>query len=348
MYGIVDIQQPVQPLPQAGQMRSANLSSFSPYIASLGGNPQGLLDKFGIQRDGLESQDLLVDCQPFVELFEYCAERFNQPLFGVSLAERQTVEVYGAVAAYCRSAPDVKHALKGLVNYLPTVHSYESQLELVECGGIAELRWCEKSPMGENSQSGLQGLMLNLKLLKELAGDAFKPSYINLPHVPYHRCVEPLRQHLGCSVRLSHDRACIGFATRWLTQPVASRNQTVYKVLGGYFASLQSLQQPNLVSDVTHFIKTNMEKGEASIECCAERLGVSSRTLQMRLAEQGRCFSSMLDQQRQTLAQLALKNGNISIAEVADSLGYAERTSFGRAFKRWTGVTPQMYRKQFI
>ncbi len=348
MYAFVDIQKPVQPLPQSGQMRSANLSSFSGYIAGLGGDARSLVDKFGIHQDGLSSQDVIMACQPFVELFEYCAQRFNKPLFGVSLAEQQSADVYGAVAAYCRAAPNVKKALAGLANFLPMIHSYESQLELVECGGIAELRWCEKSPMGENAQSGLQGLMLNLKLLKELGGSGFKPSYINLPHLPYHRCIDPLSQYLGCTLRLSHDRACIGFASSWLSQPIASSNQTVFQVLGSYFASVQSLQQPNLVSDVTRFIKTNMEKGDASIECCAQWLGVSSRTLQMRLSEQGCCFSSMLDQQRQSLAQLALKNGNISIAEVADSLGYAERTSFGRAFKRWTGVTPQMYRKRFL
>jgi AraC-like DNA-binding protein len=44
------------------------------------------------------------------------------------------------------------------------------------------------------------------------------------------------------------------------------------------------------------------------------------------------------------VAKLYLQEGEITLDEVALRLGYSEQTSFGRAFKRWTGETPQRFR----
>jgi len=68
------------------------------------------------------------------------------------------------------------------------------------------------------------------------------------------------------------------------------------------------------------------------------------RTLQARLAGDGARFSELVETQRETLARQHLKQSTLSLDEIAERLGYGEQTSFGRAFKRWTGQTPQQYR----
>ena len=68
------------------------------------------------------------------------------------------------------------------------------------------------------------------------------------------------------------------------------------------------------------------------------------RTLQARLSSEGVKFSELVENQRATLAKAHLSQRNLSLDEIADRLGYGEQTSFGRAFKRWTGMTPQQFR----
>ncbi|MFM5908611.1 MAG: helix-turn-helix transcriptional regulator, partial [Novosphingobium sp.] len=80
------------------------------------------------------------------------------------------------------------------------------------------------------------------------------------------------------------------------------------------------------------------------IERCAAKLGLSVRTLQSRLAEQGQRFSDMVECQREAIARDFLRSSNLSLDEIAERLGYGDQTSFGRAFKRWTGMTPQAFR----
>ena len=69
------------------------------------------------------------------------------------------------------------------------------------------------------------------------------------------------------------------------------------------------------------------------------------RTLQANLSDYGLIFSDIVEKQRIDLAKVYLEGGELSLDDVAASLGYSEASSFGRAFKRWTGSTPQRYRK---
>lgn len=51
-----------------------------------------------------------------------------------------------------------------------------------------------------------------------------------------------------------------------------------------------------------------------------------------------------MEGERERLARIYLQTLSMSLEEIAERLGYGEQTSFGRAFKRWTGVTPQRFR----
>lgn len=86
--------------------------------------------------------------------------------------------------------------------------------------------------------------------------------------------------------------------------------------------------------------------GHPTLENAAISLGISPRTLQRRLADDGLTFTQVIDEVRfNTARQLIIKQQKL--ADVATHLGYADAGSFTRAFERWTGMSPQKYRKQF-
>jgi len=75
-------------------------------------------------------------------------------------------------------------------------------------------------------------------------------------------------------------------------------------------------------------------------------LGISSRTLHRKLAEKGIRFSALIDDMRYQMAKQYLDEGELSINNIAEKLGYAEQSAFTRAFKRWSGITPIAYTKR--
>jgi AraC-like DNA-binding protein len=73
---------------------------------------------------------------------------------------------------------------------------------------------------------------------------------------------------------------------------------------------------------------------------------MSPRTLQRRLRDQGVVFNDLVDAMRFRAARSYLAQRDIAAAEVAYLLGFAEPSSFVRAFRRWSAETPTEYRRR--
>ncbi|HVK77274.1 MAG TPA: helix-turn-helix transcriptional regulator [Kofleriaceae bacterium] len=78
----------------------------------------------------------------------------------------------------------------------------------------------------------------------------------------------------------------------------------------------------------------------------ARRLGMSERTLQRRLKDEGTTFAVLVDEVRTDLARMYLADDRLAVYEVAFLLGFSEPSAFNRAFKRWLGTSPREYRQR--
>ena len=76
--------------------------------------------------------------------------------------------------------------------------------------------------------------------------------------------------------------------------------------------------------------------------------GMSFRTLQCTLDKQCTSYSRILDQARFQKAQSLLKETNEKLLNISLMLGYENASTFSRAFKRWSGVSPREFRKIYV
>jgi len=91
---------------------------------------------------------------------------------------------------------------------------------------------------------------------------------------------------------------------------------------------------------VEGLILPTLHKGDANAETIAGAMGFSRQTLFRRLREEGVTFEQILDDLRHRMALHYLRGKRASINEVAYLVGFSDRASFSRAFKRWTGRNP--------
>ena len=75
-------------------------------------------------------------------------------------------------------------------------------------------------------------------------------------------------------------------------------------------------------------------------------LGMSGRSLQRALQGEGTSLRVLLDDARNRLARYYLREEQMPIAEVSFLLGFSSSVSFFRAFRRWTGTTPEAFRRR--
>lgn len=88
-----------------------------------------------------------------------------------------------------------------------------------------------------------------------------------------------------------------------------------------------------------------LPSGRTQIDDVAGELAVSRRSLQRRLSEEGTSWLDVLNAARMRLAQHYLTNTKLGAAEVSFLLGFEDPNSFFRAFRRWTGSTPEAWRE---
>ncbi|MGH8562115.1 MAG: AraC family transcriptional regulator ligand-binding domain-containing protein [Nevskiales bacterium] len=80
------------------------------------------------------------------------------------------------------------------------------------------------------------------------------------------------------------------------------------------------------------------------IEAVAAVLKLHPRTLQRRLREEGTSFAEVHDRARYRAAMASLQQGETKLEDLSEQLGFSDRRSFTRAFKRWSGLSPSAFR----
>lgn len=111
---------------------------------------------------------------------------------------------------------------------------------------------------------------------------------------------------------------------------------------------LAELSSPEaLARELQAWIAARLQQGQwPERQQAAQALGLSPRTLARRMAQQQLDFSTLLDRARRDAALQAVAESDRALAEIGQSLGFAEPSTFWRAFRRWTGTTPAQWRRQ--
>ena len=116
-------------------------------------------------------------------------------------------------------------------------------------------------------------------------------------------------------------------------------------IAAGLTAKLSDLvSEASMAERVRRVLHEMLPAGQSSIEEVANRLAISKRSLQRKLAEELSSYQQVLTATRRDLAQAYLSRSSASLVEIAYLLGFQDGTSFIRAFRDWTGKTPGDYR----
>lgn len=150
----------------------------------------------------------------------------------------------------------------------------------------------------------------------------------------------------GCPVLFGdrHTRVC--FPAAYLALPMRQADPQLRDLLDRQAqALLQALPDPDPFDRALRNVLLRLlPEGAATLPRAARELHTSVRSVQRRLAARDLSWQQVLDQTRARLAHDYLHDRALSLGDIALLLGYSEQSAFTRAFRRWTGTTPQHVR----
>jgi AraC-like DNA-binding protein len=326
-------------------VRSGAVGQFEKLVLELGQNPIAMMHQVGFRQAQFRDPNTYLAYTRLAELMEIAAIRCNQPLFGMLLAQRQTLHVLGDFPMIVSRATTVADALARANEYL-YLHASGVSLILEPLGEHIRLALTINvhSPLGIS-----QLLQMSVAQLAMLVAGLLN---IQSNTIPLH-----LRQLSNISVKSNHmeqfpsirfNKSFDGIVLK--KSQLSSRNhhdeEALNRHLQSHLDDLQSRYPDNLADQARDLIHRLLPTGECCIERISTALGIHERTLQTRLKDKGQNYRKLLQEVRLNKAQQQLIYGTQTITEIALQLGYAEVAVFSRHFKSWTGSSPRQWQQQ--
>jgi AraC-like DNA-binding protein len=171
----------------------------------------------------------------------------------------------------------------------------------------------------------------------------FSPEFISFRHVPANAA--EFEERLGCRVLTNAKWNGFAVARPVWCEPLRRRDPILRHMLQHQADQLREAapRDQDVTGEVRRAITARLG-GDVSIQRIAADLNTAPRTLQRRLGAAGQSYDALRHAVLREIAERCLAAADLSIGEIACLLGYSEPAAFHRAFKRWTGSTPQAFR----
>jgi AraC-like DNA-binding protein len=169
---------------------------------------------------------------------------------------------------------------------------------------------------------------------------SLRPLRLELSRSAEHR--EMYETAFGCPVKFKAQRDAIIFRSTDLDLPFVGYNAELLEMLTPLLDQqlAQHKKKQSCTEQVKWVLKRLLGGPRPEISEVAKELGMSSRTLQRRITDEGSSYRQLLNDARQELARFYLKEPSLSVSEIAYLLSYENPSSFFRAFQEWEGTTP--------
>ena len=317
-------------------IRSASLTHLPQLAQACGIDARELLREAGLPPACLTDTDLKVPVSAVARVLELAAARAREPAIGLRLAEGRRLSNLGPLGLLLRDVPTLGEALELVVRHV-RIHNEAMSLVVERSSGLLIIR-VEVSGAGKEPVRQFTELVLavTFRFLQLFLGTAWRPKLVCFRHARPPR-VAAHQQFFGCKVTFAEEFNGIVCDEHALAAPNPGADPVMTRYVG------QVLQQParggeSWVARVRQCVVLLLPRGYCRSDLVAQHLGVGTRTLTRRLAEEGARFQEIVDEVRDELMARYLADGGKPLGEIAYLLGFSMPSALSRWHRQRHGV----------
>ena len=308
-------------------------------------DPAPLFKEEGLDPGSLDNPLVRYPVKEATRVWTRASEMLGDPAFGLTIANVWQPSDFHALGCAFMASTTLRDALNRLVRYNPVVYDVISY-SLAERGDRAILTYnpvhgkLDEPAILEDTRWAVV-----LDACRRVCGTDLNPLEVTFWHSGPESTMDAFLEYFRCPLRFGEAVASMTFPVEVLDKrlPAANRELALAqdRTLSDYAAMLQ---RDDIVSRTKLAISDNLPSGNFTSEAVAAELHMSPRSLQRKLSAENTTFRKLVEAVRQELAESYLADGNTPLMEISYLLGFSAQSAFSRAFKRWTGSTPQEFR----
>ena len=299
-----------------------------------------------INRAALEAPGARVQTESVSRLWELAAERSGNPAIGLAQHQMARPASFDVVGYTMMSCADLRRAFERLIRYMLILSDALTMTMSEECGGY-RVTFVLSGGERPVPRPRIEFIFVTLiGFCGWISGHDVRPLAVDFV---YPAPTDPARhaEAFRCPVAFDAPSNSVLFARSDMSAPLPTFNPMLAELherfAGDYLRHFDHAQTSYRAREV---IIRKLPDGEPRRDEIASELCLSERTLQRRLQEEATSFVQLLDNTRRELAEQYLGRLQLSLAQAAYLLGFADQRSFFRACKRWFNVSPGQYRSR--
>lgn len=310
-------------------------------LRDLGLDERSVLKRAGQPRTLFEGAGSRIDLDDYYALLEAVEEDYGDPSLALRVGQIVSVELFDPALFAALCSPDFNTAATRLGEFKRLVGAFSLDVDVLSEDTRVDFR-CAYRPDLPASR-GLAELVFLLAFVRRATRHPVSARRVTVQRLPTE--VGPYEAFFGTPLTAG-ERFSLTLAARDARRPFLTEN-------AGMWSSLEPLLRRRMAEAgevrsmrdrVEEALLELLPSGRTQMGDAARELGVSTRTLQRRLAAEDTTWLEVLNATRERLATHYLRSSEMSPAEVSFLLGYKDPNSLFRAFHRWTGTTPESFR----
>ncbi len=292
----------------------------------------------------LNLTDTYVPMTSLLDVYEL-AENHLAPNFGLRQGKQLNSNDYGTLGLSWKTCLHALDVLRNVKRYMVLVTN-DGSIDLSENASTITLT-LDRDVYRKGIKTTIEApFVMLLEVIKEVTGKQIKPLKVSFKHSISR--VEDFEAYFDCPVHSKSKENAMTFDTEALNITTLKADRFIHD-----FITLRMEEEKKklfkkgdeLTEEINTILKESMASGIPSLSQMSDYLGISARTLKRRLSERDLTFRDLVQKNRQETAVSLLSTSSQSIGEIAFLTGFSEQSAFNRAFKKWTGQTPNDYRK---
>ena len=320
-------------------VRAGALVGAPDLVAELGGDFSLLAAHAGLSPDLLDTPDAPIEAAAVPRFLDLASDALACPGFGLRLGARQDFGLLGEAGLPIRNAPTVGALVRTLMLLFPR-HTEGAIVGLAAEGEDTLVTYELSADVYSSHRQVVElGFSVLVGEIRKHRPDWY-PSYVAFRHAP----PEEVRWHqrlLGPNLVFNADRNAVLLDAALLAQP---------RRPDGPEPRTSLKPETQAPADFLRFhterlVRASLPSRLLRVEQAASLLGMSTRTLQRRLASAQCSFEAIVDAVRADLALAYLKDSRLSVTQIAEALQFSETSALSRAVRRWHDRSPRELRR---
>jgi AraC-like DNA-binding protein len=326
-----------------GLQRVGPLCVIPELLRESGVQPARVLKSAGLDADALSDPDRRIPFAQCLFLLARCAEATDIPEFGLRAAARWRLHHIGTVGHLLECCATLGQALD-LFAAFQWMNAAGGALLVRREAAVTSVGYAIYEPQASHGvQEGYDLTMgIGIQLVRQLTQQpTWSPTRVQIAR-PRPENAEPYARYFGAPVRFNAEATLLQYPGHIDAAPLPGRNDARRRQLLDMIAG----KREELIPRLHRMVRVALLFGLSAEELVAPMF-VSQRTLNRRLAGMGTSLREIIGQVRFEAAKQLLRDTTLSVSEIAGALGYSEAPAFVRAFQRWAGTSPGLWRDRF-